>query len=417
MMPGMDGYEVCRRIREQPETAYLPVVMVTASGDEEKVRALEAGADDFLTKPIDQGELLARVASLARIKRYQDTIRRQAAELAAWNRELEARVETQVAAAGAGEPPAPLPVAAAGRADRRLRRRVVPREPPPRDRGRVLRPARQFTPFAESSEPEEVMGVLSEYHDALGDLIFRFEGTLERFTGDGLMVFFNDPVPCDDAGLARDPDGRRDAHAGPRPGRVVGAPGPRPRVRRRDRPGLRDARARSASRAASTTRRSAASPTSRPACAPSPSRGRSSSPSGCFTGAGTLVVGEEVGDLRAAAASAGRVRAFSVKGVDNVAGRVMTGDLWTGAGTTPPDVLSVARRGGAVPALRRAAGAHAARLGRDAAEPTRTSRWWSSRRSRSTGSASGSGSMTQAYEERFLFLLLLLRSRGCAWST
>jgi class 3 adenylate cyclase len=58
---------------------------------------------------------------------------------------------------------------------------------------------RRFTSFAESSEPEEVMGVLSEYHAALGDLVFRFEGTLERFTGDGLMVFFNDPLPCVDA--------------------------------------------------------------------------------------------------------------------------------------------------------------------------------------------------------------------------
>ena len=60
---------------------------------------------------------------------------------------------------------------------------------------------RGFTMFAESSEPEEVMGVLNEYHQALGDLIFRFEGTLERFAGDGLMVFFNDPVRCDDGPL------------------------------------------------------------------------------------------------------------------------------------------------------------------------------------------------------------------------
>ena len=126
VMPEMDGYEVCRRIREQVDTAYLPVVMVTASGDEQKVKALEAGADDFLTKPINQSELLARVASLARIKRYQDTIKRQADELTDWNRELESRVETQVDAAGADGPPAPLPVAPAGGADRRLGRRVVP---------------------------------------------------------------------------------------------------------------------------------------------------------------------------------------------------------------------------------------------------------------------------------------------------
>jgi class 3 adenylate cyclase len=60
---------------------------------------------------------------------------------------------------------------------------------------------RGFTRFAESSEPEEVMAVLNEYHAALGDLVFRFEGTLERFTGDGVMVFFNDPMPCEDAAL------------------------------------------------------------------------------------------------------------------------------------------------------------------------------------------------------------------------
>lgn len=200
VMPGMDGYEVCRRIREQADTAYLPVVMVTASGDEQKVKALEAGADDFLTKPVNQNELLARVASLARIKRYQDTIKRQADELTAWNRELETRVDAQVA-----------------QIDRmgRLRRFLSPQlaelivdsgdesflESHRREIVVVFCDLRGFTPFAEASEPEEVMGVLQEYHEALGDLIFRFEGTLERFAGDGLMVFFNDPVRCDDGPL------------------------------------------------------------------------------------------------------------------------------------------------------------------------------------------------------------------------
>jgi class 3 adenylate cyclase/CheY-like chemotaxis protein len=200
VMPGIDGYEVCRRIREETATAYLPVVMITASGDEQKVRALEAGADDFLTKPIDQSELLARVASLARIKRYQDTIKRQSAELAAWNSELESRVEAQVS-----------------QLERmgRLRRFLSPQlteliidsgdesflESHRREIVVVFCDLRGFTPFAESSEPEEVMGVLKEYHTALGDLIFRFEGTLERFAGDGLMVFFNDPVRCEDGAL------------------------------------------------------------------------------------------------------------------------------------------------------------------------------------------------------------------------
>jgi adenylate cyclase len=197
VMPGMDGYQVCREIRERPATAYLPVVMVTASGDEQKVKALEAGADDFLTKPIDKSELLARVASLARIKRYQDTINGQSDELAAWNRELEARVSDQVSQ-----------IQRMGR----LRRFLSPQlaelivdsgdesflESHRREIVVVFCDLRGFTPFAEASEPEEVMGVLDEYFAALGDLIFRFEGTLERFAGDGLMVFFNDPVRCDD---------------------------------------------------------------------------------------------------------------------------------------------------------------------------------------------------------------------------
>jgi adenylate cyclase len=200
VMPGIDGYEVCRRIRERIETAYLPVVMVTASGDEQKVKALEAGADDFLTKPINQSELLARVASLARIKRYQDTIKRQTHELAAWNRDLETRVEIQVSQ-----------IQRMGRLRRFLSPQVAELildsgdesvlESHRREIVVVFCDMRGFTTFAEASEPEEVMGVLKEYHEALGDLIFRFEGTLERFAGDGLMVFFNDPVRCEDGPL------------------------------------------------------------------------------------------------------------------------------------------------------------------------------------------------------------------------
>ena len=197
VMPGMDGYEVCRRIRAEPETAYLPVVMLTASGDQEKVHAIEAGADDFVTKPLNQGELLARVASLVRVKRYQDTIQLQAAELSAWNRELEDRVEAQVRELQRVS---------------RLRRFLPPQlaklvvdsgdesflESHRREIVVVFCDLRQFTSFAESSEPEEVMAVLREYHTALGEVISEYEGTLERFTGDGLMVFFNDPIPCDD---------------------------------------------------------------------------------------------------------------------------------------------------------------------------------------------------------------------------
>jgi adenylate cyclase len=200
VMPEVDGHEVCRQIRADEATAFLPVVMITASGEQEKLHALESGADDFITKPFNQAELLARVASLAKVKRYQDTIKRQAGELAAWNRELEQRVADQVAE-----------LERVGR----LRRFLAPQvaelildsgdesvlESHRREIVVVFCDLRGFTPFAELSEPEEVISVLTEYHAALGDLVFRFEGTLERFTGDGLMVFFNDPLPCEDPPL------------------------------------------------------------------------------------------------------------------------------------------------------------------------------------------------------------------------
>ena len=198
LMPGMSGYEVCGRIRKNPTTAFLPVVMITASGDQEKVRAIEAGADDFVAKPFDQAELIARVRSLLRIKRYHDTVERQKAELAVWNDELEGRVAAQVEQLERMN---------------RLRRFLSPQiaelvvdsgdqsflESHRREIVVVVCDLRGFTTFAETAEPEEVIGVLQEYHTALGDLIFRFAGTLEHFAGDGLMVFFNDPMPCADA--------------------------------------------------------------------------------------------------------------------------------------------------------------------------------------------------------------------------
>jgi class 3 adenylate cyclase/CheY-like chemotaxis protein len=198
LMPGLDGYETCRRIRSDPATTFLPVVMVTASGERERLKAIEAGADDFITKPFDQAELLARVRSLVRIKRYHDTITAQAAELTAWNEELSARVEAQVSE-----------LERLGRLRRFLSPQVAQVILDTGDDG-ILRSHRReittvftdlrgFTPFAETAEPEETMAVLGEYHRTLGELVFAYEGTLEHFAGDGLMVFFNDPVPCDDA--------------------------------------------------------------------------------------------------------------------------------------------------------------------------------------------------------------------------
>jgi adenylate cyclase len=174
VMPGIDGYEVCRRVRADPATRFLPVVMVTASGEQEKRRAIDAGADDFVTKPFDQDELLARVRSLLRVKRYHDTIEAQAAQL---RRFLPPQVADLVVSSGEE----------AFLDSHRAEITVACCE------------LRDFTAFAESVEPEELMLVLREYHAGAGEEIHRVEGTLERFSGGRLMVFFNDPVPCPDA--------------------------------------------------------------------------------------------------------------------------------------------------------------------------------------------------------------------------
>ena len=197
LMPGMDGYEVCRRLRADPVNSVLPVIMITASGNEEKLRALEAGADDFIAKPFDQAELLARVRSLLRVKAYHDLIEGQAAELAEWKRTLEARVDEQVAQ-----------LERLGRLRRYLSPQIAelvlsaPDETVLKSHRREVAvlfcDLRGFTAFSEEVEPEEVMTALSEFHEAVGPLINSFAATVGFFAGDGLMVFFNDPLPCPD---------------------------------------------------------------------------------------------------------------------------------------------------------------------------------------------------------------------------
>jgi DNA-binding NarL/FixJ family response regulator len=196
VMPGMDGLEVCRLVREDPTTRFLPVVMVTASAGQEKLRAIEAGADDFLSKPFDQAELLARVSSLVRIKRYHDTIQSQAAELMEWNRQLERRVDAQVQQIERlgrlrrflSPALADLIVSAEGEALLESHRRHI---------AVVCCQLPRFRAVAETAAPEEVVELLREYHEALGAVVFSHEGTVGPLVGDRLTIFLNDPLPTD----------------------------------------------------------------------------------------------------------------------------------------------------------------------------------------------------------------------------
>ena len=202
MMPKLDGIEVCRRLKADRSLPFMPIIMVTARADSKDiVHGLEAGGDEYLTKPVDQAALVARIKSMLRIKGLHDTVQEQAArleaqaaELTEWNRTLEQRVQQQVAQ-----------LERLGRLKRffspHLAELIVtggaqdPLQSHRREVTVVFLDLRGFTAFAEIAEPEEMMGVLREFHAEMGKLILEHEGTLERFTGDGMMIFFNDPMP------------------------------------------------------------------------------------------------------------------------------------------------------------------------------------------------------------------------------
>jgi adenylate cyclase len=204
MMPQLNGYEVLERMRSSPELRNIPVIMISAIGElDSVVRCIELGAEDYLPKPFEPTLLRARVYASLERKRLHDQVvaqaaelASQAAELATWNKTLEQRVADQL-----------------GEIERmgKLRRFLSPQvadlivasgmekqlQSHRREITALFCDLRGFTSFSETSDPEDVMMLLRDYHAAIGQIIIKYGATLEHFAGDGAMLIFNDPLPID----------------------------------------------------------------------------------------------------------------------------------------------------------------------------------------------------------------------------
>jgi adenylate cyclase len=188
LMPELDGYETLAAMKGDEATRHIPVLIV--SGVEELdsvVRCIELGASDYLTKPINASILAARInASLAAKRLHdveQESLERQRAlnlTIQRQKEELSRFLSPQVAALVSSTEGQQL---LAGH-----RREITV----------AFCDLRGFTHFAEQADPEELMSLLSQYHRMMGEAIVEHDGTLEHFAGDGVMVFFNDPIPQED---------------------------------------------------------------------------------------------------------------------------------------------------------------------------------------------------------------------------
>jgi adenylate cyclase len=189
LMPVMDGFELVRRIRAAPATALLPVILVTSlEAQSERIKGLEAGADDFLSKPVNWEELFARVRSLLRVKSLQDELKEMNVRLEERVREQVAQLERLSRLKRFFSKPVAEAIVAGG--EELL-------EPHRREITAVFLDLRGFTAFTDRADPDEVMELLRAYHATLGRTVDEYGGTLEHFAGDGVMIFFSDPLPVD----------------------------------------------------------------------------------------------------------------------------------------------------------------------------------------------------------------------------
>jgi adenylate cyclase len=204
MMPDLNGYEVLARMRSSPELRNIPVIMISAIGElDSVVHCIELGAEDYLPKPFEPTLLRARVrASLERKWLHDQVVAQaadlaaQAAELATWNKTLEQRLADQLAEIERmgklrrflSPQIADLIVASGMEKQLQSHRREITA---------LFCDLRGFTGFSETSDPEDVVMLLRDYHAAIGQIIIKYSATLEHFAGDGVMVFLNDPVTID----------------------------------------------------------------------------------------------------------------------------------------------------------------------------------------------------------------------------
>ena len=191
MMPGASGFEICRQLKGDEATALIPVVLVTSLEDSEsRVRGIEAGADDFLSKPVKREELIARVKTLRRLhdtrkelesRRLTAEVQRKEAIRKAFSRYISPRLADRIAEA-AGDQGDPFQ----GRAQRT---NLVA----------LFADLRGFTRLTEKNEVGEVVGMLNEYFGILTDAAYQHDGTIFNMAGDSLLVGFNVPFPQADA--------------------------------------------------------------------------------------------------------------------------------------------------------------------------------------------------------------------------